>query len=686
MTLLRPVPARTTGRGRSSGATGSSGSAGSARSARRHGHIDALDGVRAVALLLVLLFHFGVPGWHGGFLGVDLFFVLSGFLITSLLLTEAQAHGRIDLARFWARRVLRLLPASLLVIGAVLTWAVVAAPPLLRGSAAGDALWALLYAANWRFIASSGYFADDGTTSPLQHMWSLAVEEQFYLAWPLLLTLVVGGARRRFAARRAAVLAAGLAAASVVVLALAYQPGAPDRAYMGTDARAFEPLLGAMAAALLRLEPVRAWVDRRARRLTWGGLAVVVAGVALLGAPDGPRPGYFAGGALVVALGGAALITAASVADPRRGLTGALGRRPLVYLGRISYGVYLWHWPLRVWLIGDRDFDPVRAGLVAGLSIAVAALSYHLVEEPIRTGRPVRWRSRTVFAVAAAGVTACLGATALTSQVGRPTPATVEAQQARPAPPEAPGPDDAPGDEPQPVHVDTYLVVGDSVMRRLAPQLSQAAADRGLTLLSAARGGCPVLTVEPTPKMQAVEECVEPVRSAQSEQLEQRPGTIVWWSRWELADRVDDDGRELVAGTPQFWRAQRDELRATVDRLTAGGARLVVVEIDRPGVGINSLCSSDCTAWQRLLRERPELRATWNETLREVAAADPRVSTITMDDVYCRDDASPCDDRLPIGEPSSGDAPLARPDGQHFSDEALPTVADALLDRVAAAR
>ena len=109
-------------------------------------------------------------------------------------------------------------------------------------------------------------------------------------------------------------LAAGLAAASVVVLALAYQPGAPDRAYMGTDARAFEPLLGAMAAALLRLEPVRAWVDRRARRLTWGGLAVVVAGVALLGAPDGPRPGYFAGGALVVALGGAALITAAGAA------------------------------------------------------------------------------------------------------------------------------------------------------------------------------------------------------------------------------------------------------------------------------------------------------------------------------------------------------------------------------------
>lgn len=665
------------------------------RRGARPRRLDALDGLRTIAVLLVVAFHLDVPGLRGGFLGVDVFFVLSGFLITSLLLKEIAHRGRADLGRFWMRRVLRLLPASLLVIVTVIGWAALAAPPMQRESVGLDALWSLLYVGNWRFIASSSYFADDGLVSPLRHVWSLAVEEQFYLLWPLLLT-VIGtlavarfrrpdqthadsadraertAARRRVVSTLALVLALALALASAVLMAWRFDPQAADRAYMGTDTKAFEPLLGAAAAALMLRPRLRTWVAEHAQWLMVGGLVAVAVAVAVLGGEHGPVSAYYRGGAPVFTLACAVLVAATSLADRRHGLTLVLGSTPVAYVGRISYGVYLWHWPFVVWFIGDRGFEPLRAAGVAALTIAAAALSYHLLEHPIRTGRIARLAPRRVFAGAAAGVAV---AVVLSSQLGgsplnRVLPALASGVDQR-------------------TSASTVVLVGDSVMSRLSPQLAAVGAQRGLTVVNAARGGCAAIdAVVLSGRGVASAGCAQTVPKVQADALATyTPGTVIWWSRYELADRLDASGRRLVAGTPAFWAAQQRDLEASVDRLTASGARLFIVLVDRVGDGMDTRCTpAQCDPLLRRLRDDAALRGHWNDLVQQVAARHAGVRTIALDDVYCRDEASPCDDRLPIGGSPTADGALARPDGSHFAPAAMPAVAAALLDRVTALR
>src|SRR5262245_14814228 len=211
----------------------------------------ALDGVRALAVSAVLLFHGGVGALRGGFLGVDAFFVLSGFLITSLLLAERARHGRIKLSAFWVRRARRLLPALLVLLVVV----VAAFRSVLAGTEVmllrGDALAALGYIANWRMIyRGSDYFAQNASPSPLQHTWSLGIEEQFYLLWPVLMVAVLGLAARRSRAALLAVTLAG-ATASAIAAAMLYGPLDSNRAYFGTDARAQALLVGALLAVML---------------------------------------------------------------------------------------------------------------------------------------------------------------------------------------------------------------------------------------------------------------------------------------------------------------------------------------------------------------------------------------------------------------------------------------------------
>src|SRR3954469_19950995 len=218
-------------------------------------HLPALDGVRGVAVAGVLAFHGGVAALRGGFLGVDAFFVLSGYLITALLLGEERATGRIRLTGFWARRARRLLPALLVLLAAVLAVSRFLLPPDELPALRGDALAALLYVANWRLLhRGGGYFAETAAPSPLQHTWSLAIEEQFYLVWPLLLVALLGLVRGRDPrTRRAVVLGTCLAgaAASVATTVLLRGHVDPDRLYYGTDTRAAALLVGAGLAALL---------------------------------------------------------------------------------------------------------------------------------------------------------------------------------------------------------------------------------------------------------------------------------------------------------------------------------------------------------------------------------------------------------------------------------------------------
>jgi peptidoglycan/LPS O-acetylase OafA/YrhL/CubicO group peptidase (beta-lactamase class C family) len=351
-------------------------------------YMPGLDGLRALAVAAVLLYHAEI-GVVGGFLGVELFFVLSGFLITALLFAEWQQHGRIQLAAFWIRRLRRLLPALLLMLAGTFALAWLLVPDELARLGA-DTLAALGYVMNWRLVLSQqSYFDPLIRPSLLQNLWSLAVEEQFYLLWPL---LFIAGMR---ALRRFGLLAATLclAAASVALMAWLYQPGAdPSRMYYGTDTRAAGLLLG---AALALAWPPRGMPAGRNAGLLLdgvGALALVGLMAAFLQVYE-YDPWLYRGGFLLTAVGTAVLIAAAI--HPRARLMPALlSWQPLRWIGLRSYGIYLWHWPI---FMVTRPYQDVpldgwpllllRLSLVLGL----AAFSYRFVEQPIRQGAIERW-------------------------------------------------------------------------------------------------------------------------------------------------------------------------------------------------------------------------------------------------------------------------------------------------------
>ncbi len=374
-------------------------------------YLPALDGLRALAVAAVIAYHLH-PAWlPGGMLGVAVFFVLSGYLITDLLADQWRREGRIDLRAFWARRARRLLPALAVVLTAVAAWVTLTRPaelPALRA----DVLAAVCYVSNWWFILHHvPYFARFGPVSPLGNLWSLAVEEQFYLLWPLLL---YAGLRRTPRRGRLAACTLGAAAVSALAMALVYHPGTnPTRVYDGTDTRAFSLLIGAAAALVW---PSREWV---ARSWHWaleaaGGLGLLVV-LWMFAATDPYQTLLYRGGMVGFSLGAAALVLAA--AHPRSRIGGALSWRPLRWLGERSYGIYLWHYPIIV--LTTPAAPAGGAGLARGLaqvgaSVALAALSYRYIERPVRRDGlrsfvrslrktpPRQWRPVATVALAAA--------------------------------------------------------------------------------------------------------------------------------------------------------------------------------------------------------------------------------------------------------------------------------------------
>jgi peptidoglycan/LPS O-acetylase OafA/YrhL len=372
---------------------------------RSPGYLPGLDGLRALAVLAVLLYHANVSWTPGGFLGVDLFFVLSGFLITSLLLGELRARGRVDLKRFWLRRARRLLPAVAVVIAATLVAAeLLARDDLVKTRA--DAIASALYVNNWHQIAAShSYFAASGRPSLLQHLWSLAVEEQFYLVWPLVLVTGLALLRRRGLAVVTLLAAIG----SALLMAGLYDQGRdPSRVYYGTDTRASALLIGALLAFAWPAGTLGETGRRRAAGLDVLGLAALGAVLYAFWRVHDYDPSDYRGGLVLFALAAALLIGVA--AHPSTRLGRALGLAPLVWLGARSYGIYLWHWPVLELTRPHRDVPFGGPLLILGqtaLTIAIAALSYRFVEQPIRTGTAQQhlrtWREHSRRGVLAAG-------------------------------------------------------------------------------------------------------------------------------------------------------------------------------------------------------------------------------------------------------------------------------------------
>ena len=342
-----------------------------------------LDGVRALAVAAVVVYHLGAPWLLGGFIGVDVFFVLSGFLITSVLMSEFAQRGIVDIRTFYVRRARRLLPALFTMLAVVsLVTALVARQQLYR--LRGDVVAALAYCTNWTQITwNRSYFAQLGPPSLLQHLWSLAVEEQFYLLWPLILATCLAF-RRRFVS--VAVVALALAGVSSLLMAVLFHPGQdPSRVYYGTDTHIAPMLLGAALAALAQRRASRDWRiwARLAADLVALGALVVLGHAAQVAFTSA---GLYRGEYLVVWLAASVLVSAAAI--PRTATATVLGLGVPRWLGERSYAIYLWHWPILV-LCRDRTDLPLRGPpLVVAQLVAIvvaAGLSYRFVEHPIRT-------------------------------------------------------------------------------------------------------------------------------------------------------------------------------------------------------------------------------------------------------------------------------------------------------------
>lgn len=459
-------------------------------------YIPALDGLRALAVIAVVIYHMNATALQSGLLGVTIFFVLSGYLITGLLIREWSTTKKINLPQFWLRRVRRLFPAIVFVLLGTIVLTGVFAPDMLT-KLRNDIVAALLFFTNWWYIFQDvSYFEAMGAPSPVTHFWSLAIEEQFYLIWPPLLLLLFS---KRVKKRHIQLGLLVAAIASAAAMAILYSPQAdPSRVYYGTDTRAFSLLIGAFLA--FEFPPARVnghgrqGFTARDRKIALGVGSAALAGIlVMMVAVNGYSPFLYYGGiALLSLLTGALIIT---LADGRSPLARFFALRPLVWIGKLSYSIYLWHYPLLL-LMNPRNFTgetPWFAYVGQALVIlAVSAISYYVVETPLRKGaigkaiKGIREKQFTIGSYALhhavqLGAGCILAIAAVACLIAVPPTATQQNTQLESAvvTPEAP-PEDAPeapeertveemlasteGETPaDKAHNTDFLLIGDSV-------------------------------------------------------------------------------------------------------------------------------------------------------------------------------------------------------------------------------
>jgi peptidoglycan/LPS O-acetylase OafA/YrhL len=667
-------------------------------------------------------------GWpEGGFVGVDVFFVISGFLITGLLLREHERTGRISFAGFYRRRIRRILPMSTLVL--LLT---VAATSLVyfagrTRDVALDGIWSLLFAANWRF-ASTGtdYFASTQEPSPLQHFWSLAVEEQFYFAWPwILLVALVAVARLRSSRRRVIVLfaVASLVTVASFLWAVHETAASPTVAYFSTLSRAWELLLGALAAIAA---PALAHLPHAWRQVIGhAGLLAIVGGALLID----PATGFPAPWALLPVLGATAVAVAGS--GLREGLRMPLLANPVgAYLGRISYSLYLWHWPVIVLLTALMPVDRLlHRGLAVILAIGLSVLSYHAIEDPIRHSRWLEPRTaaprpRPVHAVpwrpvVAGGLTLALATTAVVSlnghyraiaaanvPVATPVPTGVgvvgeleaevaTAAQATTWPALTPDVSLIPASRPpqldDPACVNDWgvtgqhcvygaadapnraMLVGDSTAISWLPGLELALKPAGWSIDSYGKYGCPsvsttVRSIDRTPYAG----CDEHRSWALEQVVEQAPDLVVFGSAEGYVDNLPSGatGDDAV----DEWA---DALRASIDTVAPTGARVVVLSAPPSAADLTQCWTRASTPGDCLT----QIQGPWHRTAEaeQRAVAEARADGLDVEYVDTHTWVCTADGACP----GFADGLVIRSDINHltaqYSERLAPLLAERLL-------
>jgi peptidoglycan/LPS O-acetylase OafA/YrhL len=551
-----------------------------------------VQGLRAVAVALAVLFHAHVPGLGGGYVGVDVFFVISGFVITGVLLRERASTGSTSILHFYSRRARRIIPAATLVIVASVVAAYVFLGPLSGNQTAGDGRWASVFLINFHFADSgTNYLSSQLPPSVLQNFWSLAVEEQFYLVYPVLF-LLVAGLSWRLPLRGRLGLVLGAAVIASFVASVVETSSNPNAAYFLPYPRVWELALGGLVAVgATSLRRVPSWT---AATLSWLGLGSIVLAACLFSSATA-YPGW------VVALPvvGAALVIAAGTTQPAYGVETLLRLRPFQWIGLISYSLYLWHWPLLTIAAQHAGTDNLSVmdslGWVA-VSLGLAIVTYLLVENPIRHGTFLisrRWAS-----VAMGG---CLIASSLTvatveihlhNQGGTSaTPGLASLQTGKDCPPPTKQSiTSLLGAGPTASHrvVARIMVVGDSTACTMLPGLAAVGAPVGVRVEDAVIIGCGVVSGTIAPRFVDGANVNAPSRICQSKANAAAkrslrlgpPSVVLWASTWERSALLVGRGthqRVLAAGSPKWSAVLLRRMEQKIRQFTATGATVVML-------------------------------------------------------------------------------------------------------------
>lgn len=637
----------------------------------RWAHRPGLDGLRGLAVVAVVAYHLGYL--HGGFLGVDVFLVLSGYLITGLALGEIDETGHLSLRAFWGRRVRRLVPALLVVVLVVTLVALAVGWPRDELDALGwDGVATLTWWANWRQAQGPSYWASG--ENPFRHAWSLSIEEQFYVLWPIVL---VGAAaiarrlRRSVAPVVAAVAVAGAVASATWHVVLAHRLAAEDlsRVYVGTDARALAPLLGAALACLLtrpRAAALAAGSLGRAVGAT-GGLVLVV----LFVGAEVSSPALYRNGVLIVASLAAVAVVARSSALPagdRSVLGWAVTADVSRYLGSRSYAIYLWSWPIQVLLRFQWPSLPkaVVAVITVALSLGLAEVSFRLLEDPIR--RRTGWARRAqvrrpawgAVAMSAAGVLVAAFVLAVPPPVHeRVDTAEAAAEALRPAATVPVSTTAAPNGEPQPLRV---MIIGDSVAWTVGYYKPTPLPDGIASIDSRAIIGCGLMASEGWGYPQGGPDgpighpgsgaCTK-AKEAELLGLAGQPDVVLTFpGSWEWSKAERPDGTIVASQSPEMADAVTERLLAHIRAANGVGARFVIVAFSCPGAEAAGV------------RKDPAYLRWINDLLADVV---DRANDAGGDAQLLRPTDEVCIDGDPLGEPTDAKR-VATADEMHVAD------------------